>query len=70
LHWQVELVADDELDEEWEVVEIDGEFTVLARESAVNADPGRITTEVIAVLRSVWSPTPPASRHHQLSVAV
>jgi hypothetical protein len=70
LHWQVELVADEELDEEWEVVEIDGEFTVLVRESAVDADPGRITVEVIAALRSVWPPPSPDRRHHRLMVAV
>lgn len=51
LHWTVELVADDEISEEWYIVDIDGQLTVLCRESALDADPGRITTEVVAALR-------------------
>jgi len=59
--WKVMTVPDHQLDEEWVIVEIDGDFTVLARHSACVAEPERITVEVMTQLEEHHCPAMPVS---------
>lgn len=57
------LVSDQELANDWLLAEVDGDYIVFARESAVDADPARITVEVIEHLRREHCPALPQPIH-------
>lgn len=59
MQWWVKLVPDDVLDADWTIVIDDkNEYMVIARESVVDAEPARITTEVVAAMRELQQPEP------------
>lgn len=64
MHWSVETVTDDQLSDDWAICDVDGEFTVFVRESALDRDPGRITREVLAALRAASCPASLIRRSH------
>ena len=59
MYWQVQLVADTELAADWVIVDTDGDFLVIARESSATKEPGRITTEVMRELKKLHCPARP-----------
>lgn len=63
MYWQVMLVSDHELTNDWLLAEVDGDYIVFARESAVDADPARITVEVMEQLRREDCPARPQPIH-------
>lgn len=56
MRWQAESVSDDELAAEWVVVDDDGKLVLFMRDSAVDAAPGRMAVEIMAVLRMTAHP--------------
>lgn len=71
MYWRVKLVADDDLANEWAIVELaEGDFLAIVRKSDVDREPGRITAEVVEELERLGCPTdPPAVRRKFYSAA-
>lgn len=60
MYWRVWLVDDDQLSNDWVLVELGpGDFVSIARRGVSEREPGRITTEVMEELARLKCPDDP-----------
>lgn len=56
------LVGDCEQDEDWVIVEFDGQLVTFVKESALEDHPGLVAAEVLDEVRSSFRPPPGGRR--------